>query len=163
MEIQITKEEFEKCIKDLKKLSDQIHDNWLHHEGNDSTYLSRKSSVVFNNELITLDHHIVYNLSYGTPMLCFNVWKSTGALLSLEECWELLNIHQDENRLSILTQMDHPVLQRPFFGLHPCKTPEILSSTFDNSKNIVVSWLSTVGPNVKLELDLIYATLTNVR
>lgn len=160
MDLQITKEEFEKCLKDFITLSDKIQDGWKLISKTDTIYVAKESRYEIDNELITLEHHVTYNLSYGSPMLCFNAWKSNGNLLTLEECWKLTNLKDDGDRMSVLTQVEHPVLQKPFYGLHPCKTPEILRATYSNSKNIIISWLSSVSPYVKLNLDVIYANLT---
>lgn len=160
MDLQITKEQFEECLQDFINLSDKIQDNWKLCTKGDSIYMNKESRYEIGSELISLDHHVIYNLSYGAPMLCFNGWKSNGNLLSLEECWNLMNLKEDDDRTTILTQVEHPALQKPFYGLHPCKTPEILQATFKNSKNIVVSWLSSVAPYVRLNLDIVYATLT---
>lgn len=58
--------------------------------------------------------------------------------------------------LSILTQVEHPVLFKPFFALHPCRTAELLSK-MTRSQNKVLTFISTVGPFIHLNLDLDYA------
>lgn len=159
MDIQITKEEFDECIKHIVDLSHKIQDNWKLREKADCSFITKTSRCDFENEIVTVDYHIVYNLSFATPMLCFDAWKTSGSLLTLEECWKFLNLEQSD-KTTVLTQIDHPILLRPTFGLHPCKTSEILQATYQTSKNIVVSWLSSIAPNVKLKVDIIYATLT---
>lgn len=61
-----------------------------------------------------------------------------------------------QNMLNILTQMEHPVLFKPFLTLHPCQITEILHS-LPNSQNKVLSFLSIYGPTVHLTFDLDYA------
>lgn len=61
-----------------------------------------------------------------------------------------------ENMLDILTQMEHPVLFKPFFTLHPCRIAELLNS-IPHSQNKVLSFLSTYGPTIYLTFDLEYA------
>ena len=62
-----------------------------------------------------------------------------------------------------LTQHPHPVLQTPFFQLHPCHTENWMevvaknSGTGEKFGNYLVTWLSFVGPNVGLYLDNGYA------
>lgn len=65
-----------------------------------------------------------------------------------------------ENMLNILTQMEHPVLFKPFLTLHPCRIAEILHN-LPHSQNKVLSFLSTYGPTVYLTFDLEYAKNLN--
>lgn len=60
------------------------------------------------------------------------------------------------NMLNVLTQMEHPVLFKPFLTLHPCRIADILQ-TLPNSQNRVLSFLSIYGPTVYLTFDLEYA------
>lgn len=118
---------------------------------------SRYSSNT-DNSVYTIEHHVTYSCSYGVPLLSLNAWNSDGNILTMEECWKVLGIEPKEEVYSMLTQIDHPVLQKPFLTLHPCKTEEIMN-TFKSSKNLVVSWLSAIGPTVKLNLDNVYNDL----
>lgn len=58
--------------------------------------------------------------------------------------------------LNILTQMEHPILFKPFLTLHPCRIAEVLQS-LPHSQNKVLSFLSIYGPTVYLTFDLEYA------
>lgn len=62
--------------------------------------------------------------------------------------------------LNILTQMEHPMLFKPFLTLHPCRIAEVLQ-TIPNSQNKVLSFLSIYGPTVYLTFDLNYAKYIN--
>jgi len=53
----------------------------------------------------------------------------------------------------ILTQMDHPVLFRPFMALHPCRTAEVLKQFGQTSSNQVLTFISLYGPHIKLNLQ----------
>lgn len=139
-------------------------------------------------QLIKFEYHVLYHISYAVPYLCFNAYKSSkihirvfcecklnflfsspffegGALLTLDDAWELFRDHMSNdqldaknqlNMLNILTQMEHPVLFKPFLTLHPCRIAEVLSQ-LPNSENKVLSFLSTYGPSVFLTLDPDYA------
>lgn len=92
---------------------------------------------------------------------------SDGSLLTLDDAWKIFNdIDVDLakksqlNMYEILTQMEHPVLFKPFLTLHPCRIAEVLHS-LPNSKNKVLSFLSTYGPTMYLTFDLKYATFVN--
>ncbi|KAF5287959.1 hypothetical protein FQA39_LY15597 [Lamprigera yunnana] len=147
--------------------SDEINDAWMlkvvHDDVNELSDFEEDENLIndtlsINEVVITCEYHIAYSVSYSCPVLCFNVWKSNGSLLTIDECWEMFNISA-ENQYDVLTQMDHPVLGKPFATLHPCKTAELMG-ILGNSRNIVVSWLSTVGRTVGLNVPPDYAKLT---
>ncbi|KAI4460840.1 ubiquitin-like-conjugating enzyme atg10 [Holotrichia oblita] len=166
--MQITWETFKRCIEEFQDLSNELNDTWIIHkpetEENFTTYLTKKQFITPKNfeeeSSIPVEYHVMYSISYGTPILCLNSWRNDGTLLTMEELWKCLNFTEDEDMYSTLTQMDHPILQRPFLTLHPCRTGEILENMFKDSRNIIVSWLSLVGPIVKLDVDLNYMKLT---
>ena len=72
------------------------------------------------SSLVLFEYHVVYKDSYSVPVLYFLAHHVTGALLSLEEVWRVAA--PSEDRYSYITQVDHPLLARPFFELHPCRT-----------------------------------------
>lgn len=116
--------------------------------------------------ILTWEYHVLYSRSYLVPVLYFNAWTNDGRLLSLEDMWCRVHANfQDslqENRWSVLTQQEHPVLRRPFYQLHPCHTAQLLGCFRGKSPNIVITWLSTVGPVVGLTLPPQYAEITSV-
>lgn len=104
-----------------------------------------------------------------------------GRLLSLEEAWELFPLlllsssseeeEEEDNEskrreflLGTLTQMDHPFLFRPFLCLHPCRTADLLaqigdgsgSGTGSGSRNRILTFISLMGPYVRLVLQPSY-------
>lgn len=96
-------------------------------------------------------------------MLKYIYFVLDGCLLTLDEAWMIfrdMNPIQtngvQQNMFDILTQMEHPVLFKPFLTLHPCRISEILHS-LPHSHNKVLSFLSTYGPTVHLTFDLDYA------
>lgn len=118
---------------------------------------------------ITFDYHIVYSLSHSVPVLYFNAWHSTGQLLSLDEVWERVDAtHREQiisNKWGTLTQVEHPLLGRPYFQLHPCNTAKLMGQVMPQSahshspatlRTYLISWLSMFGPPVGLELPMCY-------
>lgn len=114
--------------------------------------------------ILQYEYHVLYQPSYGVPLLCFNAYKPDGSMLTITEAWHIFNRHylsenNSDNRIqhlgSVLTEMDHPILFKPFLTLHPCRTSEILAALPD-STNRVITFLSSVGPAVNLRLDLRY-------
>ncbi|XP_071447190.1 ubiquitin-like-conjugating enzyme ATG10 [Hetaerina americana] len=108
------------------------------------------------------EHHVVYSVGYRVPVLYFNAWRSNGELLSLEEIWnevhESLKPEDTRALWELITQQEHPVLGKPFFQVHPCRTAKFLISLREVAgRNVLVPWLSSLGPLVNLNLDLSYA------
>ncbi|XP_046389779.1 ubiquitin-like-conjugating enzyme ATG10 [Ischnura elegans] len=128
---------------------------------------SRASKDVHCNEASDQfwEHHVVYSASYRVPVIYFNAWRSSGELLSLEEIWH--EVHRSfaevgdsigPDMWELVSQQEHPVLGKPFFVLHPCRTAKFLASLGSLScGNLLVPWLSSLGPLVKLNLCPSYA------
>nr|CAD7610194.1 unnamed protein product [Timema genevievae] len=170
-------------------MSDDIGDGWSMQGSREQVgggYLVKKTSSPLDSELnlvnmeeplqedpgtsphdntsihLTWEYDILYNVSYAVPVLYFNAWKPSGALLTLDEMSRQVpdifqgRLHQ--NRWNFLTQQEHPILRRPYFYLHPCQTACILEAM--PTQNPVVTWLSSVGPAVGLTLNPKYASIT---
>ncbi|XP_031619713.1 ubiquitin-like-conjugating enzyme ATG10 isoform X2 [Contarinia nasturtii] len=127
-------------------------------------YLSFESPSQASNsitkQLLKFEYHVLYHISYAVPYLCFNAYKSNGSLLTLDEAWKIFNDFGplksnpiQQNMLNILTQMEHPILFKPFLTLHPCRIAEVLHS-LPHSQNKVLSFLSSYGPTIYLTFDL---------
>lgn len=99
------------------------------------------------------------NIKFSDSLYYPNCFKD-GTQLTLDDAWELFKQHMPNaielNMLNILTQMEHPILFKPFLTLHPCRIAEVLSQ-LPNSQNKVLSFLSIYGPSVFLTFDLDYA------
>ncbi|XP_043515885.1 ubiquitin-like-conjugating enzyme ATG10 isoform X2 [Frieseomelitta varia] len=110
---------------------------------------------------LVTEHHVLWSMSYSVPILYFNGWKSDFPgvnPISMEEAQSL--VRNGELKYKDLSQAIHPILGTPFLHLHPCMSHELLQIT-SNSKNKLVSWLSTVAPaalNLKLRCE--YCQLT---
>ncbi|KAL3269931.1 hypothetical protein HHI36_008988 [Cryptolaemus montrouzieri] len=152
---------FHCCVKKILEISDKYQDGWSLQlkDGIASAYITKKSRCTLEDPdkklplvIVTFDYHVVYHPSYCVPVLAFNVWKQDGTFLALEEFWKYNHHFRNSNMFDTLTQLDHPVLQRPFLTLHPCRTKEIIEPFLEHSKNPVISWLSTVGHFVYLDL-----------
>jgi ubiquitin-like-conjugating enzyme ATG10 len=112
-----------------------------------------KSSGEGTKSIVVFEYHIAYNINYGVPVLCFVAWKQDGSSLQMEEYCEYNENFSNSDVLSTLTQLDHPVLCRPFLTLHPCRTREIMDVFLSKSKNPVISWLSVISPFINLKLE----------
>ncbi|XP_073227607.1 ubiquitin-like-conjugating enzyme ATG10 [Porites lutea] len=118
-----------------------------------------------HGEFLKYEYHIVYSDSYSVPVLYFTACRHDGRLLSLKEVWENVpDIYHDRleyEKWTFLTQQEHPYLGVPFYQLHPCHTADMmkraLSIDSDRPLNYLITWLSTVGPVVGLNLPLAYS------
>lgn len=176
--VNLSWDDFDSQIRDVIKISDRCNDNWmletktppvgkysqfLETKGDEPgwSFLSYKQKKVFEGRVYSFIYHVVYSQSYGAPMFYFNVQNtSSGQQLSLEEFRKVfvqknqLNVPQMDLNL-ILTQMEHPLLFRPFLALHPCKTMDLLAKS-PKSTNKVLTFISLYGPFIFLDLDLEY-------
>nr|CAI5829328.1 unnamed protein product [Callosobruchus analis] len=107
-------------------------------------YIIKKEQKVLQSEqedttdvVFTFEYHVAFNISYGVPVLCFNVWKQDGTILTIEEFWKTNKRFEDSSMYDTLTQMDHPVLRRPFLTLHPCKTHEVMEPFLERRYNSI--------------------------
>ncbi|CAH1375622.1 unnamed protein product [Tenebrio molitor] len=156
-------EKFVECIKKIVAISDGIRDGWQLQtkEGWDNGHfitkkvsqILEKSSGEGTKSIVVFEYHIAYNINYGVPVLCFVAWKQDGSSLQMEEYCEYNENFSNSDVLSTLTQLDHPVLCRPFLTLHPCRTREIMDVFLSKSKNPVISWLSVISPFINLKLE----------
>ncbi|XP_026471778.1 ubiquitin-like-conjugating enzyme ATG10 [Ctenocephalides felis] len=179
----MTWEEFLLFAKDILVKSNELGDNWQlvgkdenysqylmkqekhvcenensHLEECDSNDFNDKSEATFNSVIVyNFEYHVTYNISYMVPVLSFNASKPDGTILTLDSAWKILlqNGVTDSSFHSILTQMDHPVLQIPFLTLHPCRTQELLGK-FQKSYNLLLTFISVIGPYIGLRCDLRY-------
>lgn len=60
---------------------------------------------------------------------------------------------------TIVSQVEHPILFRPFYMIHPCHTSKFMSEIAARIPNdgYLVTWLSTVAALIGLELDKRFA------
>jgi len=150
-----TLDEFNQCISDLYEQSKQIHDRWQLIKTAKGSYLIYS---LINQNCLKSDFHIVFSESYSVPVLYFNISHLDGSLLSLDDIWKLFLHKNNSNMYETITQQEHPILQRPFFVLHPCHTENLLRQVNDQSlKKRFLFWLSIYGQSVGLPLSVNYA------
>ncbi|XP_016990522.1 ubiquitin-like-conjugating enzyme ATG10 [Drosophila rhopaloa] len=158
--------DFMSQAKQFLKISQQLGDSWMLEEKDSNepnTFLKFNQKMKCQSEegysegLVNVEYHVVYSVSYQVPMLFFQAHRSDGSLLDLEATWKLFMPETKARGLyQILTQMDHPVLFRPFMALHPCRTAEVLKQFGQPSDNQVLTFISLYGPHVQLHLKNAY-------
>lgn len=86
----ISAEEFLDAAEKFVKVSDTICDGWSFHKNKDickshikkETFLETQDKT--DQSLLKAEYVIFYNLSYGVPAFSFNIWNSSGVLLTLD-------------------------------------------------------------------------------
>ena len=102
----------------------------------------------------TVECHVVFSTSYQVPVLYFNEYTETGSAISP---------HGTQFSNSTITQASHPVLDMPFYQVHPCKTAKLMAEILELQHKEVslahwggrylVTWLSWCGQTIGLKLD----------
>ena len=184
----ITREDFELAVKQLPSICDQwcVKTTTLRGDNKETLYLSRlvqrpsklsretdKDSEevylddsdtatlgVTNIQSVCYHYTIVYSESYQVPVVYFTASWQDGRQLQLQQVWDQILLPSDVNKLSTLTQTEHPLLGIPCYHLHPCNTATMMSSVLDNKTEgsdmlkwqtkYLVMWLSLVSPLVNL-------------
>mmetsp|Transcript_127935 Transcript_127935/g.221067 ORF Transcript_127935/g.221067 Transcript_127935/m.221067 type:complete len:297 (-) Transcript_127935:1560-2450(-) len=78
--------------------------------------------------------HVVFSESYRVPVLYFRAWADDGGyMLSADQVMEHIPLElvsglDQQMRGSFITQVEHPLLQKPFYCIHPCRTAEVLDT-----------------------------------
>nr|AWV66709.1 ubiquitin-like--conjugating enzyme ATG10 [Brachionus calyciflorus] len=156
---------FNQNIIEIYEKSIKLGDTWqLIKVNEDVYYLEKKDQKFINNEILTLIFHIIYSESYNVPVLYLNMFKSNGSIAKYNDIYSFFNLNnlKNEERDSdlILTQQEHPILFKPFYYMHPCKTSQWMSATKigeNDNFNFTLKWLSFVFSALRIPLDIKYA------
>ncbi|KAJ7321414.1 E2-like conjugating enzyme atg10 [Desmophyllum pertusum] len=143
--------------------------NWGVEEDDDDCVQSEHQESGVNRVFLKYEYHVIYSVSYSVPVLYFTASRQDGKLVGLEEVWEnvpdVYRERLEHEKWTFLTQQEHPYLGVPFYQLHPCHTADMMkrvSSVTEqqgthSSANYLVTWLSTVGPVVGLNIPTGYS------
>ena len=168
----LTRKVFNQNIREIKDKSKLIDNNWHlietnnsdDHENEPINYLESIEQTFLSGELLTITLHVVYSSSFNVPVLYLNINKSNGKLLNYQEMYDYfnLNMNSDEREdgvdvLMTLTQQEHPILFKPYYFIHPCKTSKWMStSSLNNEYNYTLKWMSFVFSAFGLKLNIKY-------
>ena len=90
------------------------------------------SSHAQQQETVKMEYHVVYNISYGVPVLLFTAYHLNGKQLRLEEIWSLISpAHappSNQEKWNMVSQLEHHILGRPFYHIHPCHTAKAMEA-----------------------------------
>ena len=147
---------------------DSLVEEDLVEESDDATV---QQDILQCHSSVRLEYHVVYSVSYEVPTLYLNASHTSGKSLAMNDIWKLIPSFYGpptSAKWEILSQQDHPILNRPFYYIHPCHTATALSAVLSQPKDILVigatpestnyilTWLSMFGPLVGLNLSLKY-------
>ena len=144
----------------------------------DAKYIKFENSFVLSQTLvpsvdegskiiISGDIHLVYSHIYQVPVIYFNYYYTSGSYLSLEEIEKYILCNAKDILNSpvheVILQTEHPILHRPFFMLHPCRTRETLEQfqLYTNSrgsdgiifaKKYLFTWFHVYGALLNLSM-----------
>lgn len=109
-----------------------------------------------NNQLRAYEYNVIYSDSYEVPVMYFSASNQDGSPVEVE----LENISAEQ----YINQVEHPLLFRPFYMVHPCRTKDFMEvHSKSNSENYLICWLSTVGSYIGLRLDLMLGNLAQMK
>lgn len=76
------------------------------------------------------EYHVVFDPGYSVPVLYFNATTLDGNPITGDAIWDSIQhaCKQQMQAMAAFTQTDHPILGRPFFQLHPCRTAELMAA-----------------------------------
>jgi ubiquitin-like-conjugating enzyme ATG10 len=107
------------------------------------------------------EYHIVYSPVWRLPVLYLRGWHADGTPLDAADLMQLAPDHlrgalaASAHLTPNIAAGEHPVLNQPWFHVHPCRTAEVLSLWMSDMErlpleNYLACWLSLIGPTVGL-------------
>lgn len=152
----LNRETFNVNINEIFKKSNELNHNWQLIETKNIAYLEKTEQHFIDNDIQTFVYHIVYSESFEVPVFYLNAFKSNGLQLNYDELYAhfKLNDSNKKDNIMILSQQEHPILFKPFYFLHPCKTAEWMATTNSSTdSNYTLKWLSFVFFTLNISFD----------
>lgn len=110
---------------------------------------------------------MIYSESYNVPVLYLNAFQANGKQLNPSEFKQIFmdyeQIKKDTSQerqmlVNLLSQQEHPILFKPFYFIHPCKTSEWMKLTELTKQvdgaNYTLKWLSFIFFALNIEFDV---------
>jgi len=189
----ITRDTFNQNVNEIHLKSKLIGDSWnlvtipstLPNQKEILVYLEKIEQKLVEQDIYTFTFHVVYSESYSVPVLYLNVSKSNGSLLTHDELYSYFNLSkllkgQDSVYDLVMTQQEHPLLFKPFYFVHPCRSADwmkIIATnksiegerekeksgdySHHNLENYTLTWLSFVFSSFNINLDTKYGLKLN--
>ncbi|XP_053612421.1 ubiquitin-like-conjugating enzyme ATG10 [Plodia interpunctella] len=163
LDVTLAPEEYLEAAIRFCNISDTLNDDWkiiIDEENPHKSYLIKNTFVTQDTngpKLCKAELVIFYNLHYGVPAFSFNIWNSSGVLLTLDEIREMTFVKiKEKDFYTVITQQEHPLFSRPYFVMHPCHTAELIHMFKNSSNNIIVTFLGLITPLLNINLPMGY-------
>lgn len=159
--------EFNKmCLSFIEK-SNLIGDNWTV-EDHSGHLLLRKDEIVQNfmaTEIWVYVYCVSYSISYEVPEFYFSIHKQNGSPVLFDEFWPYMSTKfrdiTDKSNFdvgSIVSEFEHPLLFRPFYKLHPCRTKDLMElHNHHLGDKYLICWMSTISSLMSLDFSIKYS------
>lgn len=87
MDSNISYDEFIAAAENFVKISNQLCDGWKFVKSEDlyKSYIKKECYLSCKDFTMKAEYVMFYSLSYQVPQFSFNVWNSSGVLLTIEE------------------------------------------------------------------------------
>lgn len=186
----LTRDTFNQNVTEINLKSKLIGDSWslievpstIPNQNEPLMYLEKIEQKLVEQEIYTFTFHVVYSESFSVPVLYLNISKSNGCLLNHEELYSYFNLTKSlKDKESVydlvITQQEHPLLFKPFYFVHPCKTADWMKiialnksngekeksddTEVDRLENYTLTWLSLVFSSFNINLDTKYGLNVN--
>jgi ubiquitin-like-conjugating enzyme ATG10 len=104
-----------------------------------------------NDDLIcSYEYSVLYSESYEVPVMYFSASDQNGAHVPLDK----ILTARPKDLSMIVNQVEHPLLFRPFYMIHPCRTRDFMEPHLvANNDCYLISWLSIISTLLGLKLD----------
>ncbi len=140
--------------------SEKLRDGWKMTKFDDRNQFVSKRSLI--NENVSVEYHLLYDHSYNVPTLFINATYLNGRIVKPEDLYTILNISKDQG--DVLSQKDHPLLDTPFYYIHPCQTSKMMDNFTRerhtcNNYVYLLTFLSMIGPIAGLKLPHEYSLI----
>lgn len=150
--IKFTQEYFNQKAQELINISTKVNDTWKLIEKESIIYLTKKDKIIIRNEhnsdddgenilyedksaiisndedIILIEYHVLFHPNYQVPCLCFNAYKND-KLINIDDISNIFKDDFGDNTRELynkVSQMEHPIIFKPFFMIHPCKSEYFL-------------------------------------
>lgn len=154
---------WERFLEDATRfvdISNKFNDGWelkaIHPSDPGGQYLSKRElRIIKNSETYLWEYHILYSLSFEVPVLYFKISSPEGQMVNFQKVSDIVYDGLTEILKKNISQCEHPLLKRPYYFLHPCKTCDLLWND-DINKNIIISWWSVISSIINIPLSIEY-------
>ncbi|KAI9292737.1 hypothetical protein K502DRAFT_68543 [Neoconidiobolus thromboides FSU 785] len=173
----LTRKEFNLSIQEFYNKSQTLGEDWEYIKDLTSKESDRKIDYLIKRNVIMetkesenepwlrFDYHILYSTSYQVPIFYFKAYSQASQPLTLSELYLHLTPHDHLEKIKLasfqggLSQQDHPILNIPYFYIHPCHTKDLLSILDEKKVTLttyIASWLSLIAPPLGLTISSNY-------